>query len=269
MKHAFLIIAHNEFSILQMLVTKLDDMDIDLFVHFDKKVKELPHLEVKKSGLHILNDRVDVRWGTVSQILCELTLFEEASKYGPYDYYHIISGVHLPLKPINEIKAFFERANVCSVLTGLCQSTARQERLKVRSYNLFLRGYSSGNQVVRHVSQFLWKACLAAQRTLKIERNRGKVFYKASNWLSLTDEAVKYILSRKKEIMETFRWSFCGDEYFVPSELMASPLREKIINDDRLLKREILSASASVFHLSDLPELERSNYLFARKFTSR
>ena len=269
MKHAFLIIAHNEFSILQMLISRLDDPDVDLFVHFDRKVKKLPHIEVLKSRLHILDDRVDVRWGTVSQIRCELTLFEEALKCGPYDYYHIISGVHLPLKPVGEIKAFFDSADGCSVLTGLCRSTARQERLKVRSYSFFLNGYSSGNQVVRHVSQFLWKACLGAQRILGIESNRDKVFYKASNWLSLTDEAVKYILSRKKEILDTFRWTFCGDEYFVPTELMASPLKEKIINDDRLLKREILSASASVFHLSDLPELERSDYLFARKFTSR
>ena len=268
MNHAFLIIAHNEFSILQMLISRLDDPDFDLFIHFDRKVKALPHLEVKKSRLHILDERVDVRWGTVSQIQCETALFEEAVKHGPYAYYHIISGVHLPLKPVNGIKAFFDSADGFSVLTGLCQSTARQERVKVRSYNFFLRNYSSRNAVVRKVSHFLWKGCLAAQRVLGIERNRGKFFYKASNWVSLTDEAVRYILSRKKEIMDTFRWSFCGDEYFVPSELMASPLRGKIINDDRLLKREILSASASVFHLSDLPELEQSEYLFARKFTS-
>jgi hypothetical protein len=251
-----------------MLISRLDDPAVDLFIHFDKKVKAIPHLEVENSNLYILDDRIDVRWGTVSQIQCETALLEEAVKHGPYLYYHIISGVHLPLKPVDEIKAFFDSAGGSSVLTGLCQSTARQERLKVRSYNFFLRNYSSPNAVVRNVSQFLWKGCLAAQRVLGIERNRGKFFYKASNWVSLTDEAVRYILSRKKEIMDTFRWSFCGDEYFVPSELMASPLRGKIINDDRLLKREILSASASVFHLSDLPELEQSEYLFARKFTS-
>lgn len=37
MKHAFLIIAHNELRILNILLTMLDDSRNDIFLHLDKK----------------------------------------------------------------------------------------------------------------------------------------------------------------------------------------------------------------------------------------
>ena len=110
MKQAWLVIAHNEFEILQMLIDALDHPGSDIYVHIDKKVKEMPALHAEKSALHLLGRHLDVRWGTVSQIRCELALFEAAAARGPYDYYHIISGVTLPLKPFSELDAFFQAA---------------------------------------------------------------------------------------------------------------------------------------------------------------
>ena len=268
-KHAFLIIAHNEFDILRLLVSKLDDLETDIFIHFDIKVKSIPKIITEKSGIFILDKRIDVRWGSVSQIKCELALFEEAVRHGPYEYYHVLSGVHLPLKPIGDILSLFDSHKGDCILTGLCQSSPYQERLKVHSYNLFLRQYSSLNIVQRSISQFLWKAGLAIQRVLRIRCNRDKVFYKASNWLSITQEAIDYILSRKKEILSTYRFSFCGDEYFIPSELMASPLKDKVVNNEKYLLHNISRSNASTYRLDEYDSLCKTGYLFARKFTER
>ena len=269
MTHAWLIIAHNEFDILQRLVSVLDGVQNAVFIHFDKKVQQLPTIKTTKSRLFVLNNRVDVRWGSVSQIQCELALFETAAKEGPYDYYHVISGVTLPLRPMKEINGYFEDAGGKSVLTGLCQDLPYQETLKVRRYNLFLKNYTSRCSGLKSLSQFLWKSAIAAQRVLGIETNRGKIFYKASNWLSLTDEAVQYILSRKRTILKTYRWSFCGDEYFVPSELKASSLNDKILNSENYLHREIVRSTATTYRLDDLQSLTATGCLFARKFTSQ
>ena len=38
MKHAYLIIAHHEFDILNKLIQAIDDERNDIFIHFDKKV---------------------------------------------------------------------------------------------------------------------------------------------------------------------------------------------------------------------------------------
>ena len=74
MRHAWLIIAHNEFGILQQLISMLDDARSDFYVHIDKKVKQLPELHAEKGRLTILKKRIDVCWGTVSQIRTELLL---------------------------------------------------------------------------------------------------------------------------------------------------------------------------------------------------
>lgn len=268
-KQAFLIIAHNEFEILKLLVSKLDNPKTDIFIHFDKKLKVIPDIKVEFSRLFILDKRVDVRWGHVSQIKCELTLFKEAARNGQYEYYHLISGVHLPLKPIEEILSFFDSQKGDCILSGLCKSTPNQERLKVKTYNLFLRHYSSKFHVLRNVSQFLWKSCVAIQRSLRITRNRSTVFFKASNWLSLTHEAVDYILSKEKEILKTYRFSFCGDEYFIPSELMASPLKDKVVNNEKYLLHNISRSNASTYRLDEYDSLCKTGYLFARKFTEQ
>ena len=39
MKHAYLIIAHNEFNILEKTIELLDDERNDIYLHIDKKVK--------------------------------------------------------------------------------------------------------------------------------------------------------------------------------------------------------------------------------------
>ena len=269
MTHAWLIIAHNEFGILQRLVSALDVPECDIYIHIDRKVPVLPELQVKRSRLAFLKNRVDVRWGSVSQIRCEYLLFETAAANGKYDYYHIISGTTLPLKPLDEIEAFFETNNSKTIFSGLCQDLAYQETLKVRRYNLFLHDYSSHNDFRRSFSQFLWKSAIAIQRILGIEANRGKVFYKASNWASLTDEAVQYLISHKKEILKTYRFSFCGDEYFIPSELMASSLKNTLMNEDHYLLHSISRSNASTYHFDEYSELCRTDYLFARKFTEK
>lgn len=268
MTHAWLIIAHNEFEILQRLVSALDDERSAVFIHFDRKVRALPDIRVSKSHLTVLRERVDVRWGSFSQIECEIALLQAAALEGPFDYYHVISGTTLPLKPFEGIDAFFQTSAGKTILTGLCHDTPYQETLKVRRYNLFLRNYTSRHRFLRGASQFCWRCAIALQRLLHIESNRGRTFYKASNWLSLTEDAVQYILHRKDAIKKTYRWSFCGDEYFIPSELLASPLKDSVVNLDTYLHREIIRSTATTWRLDDLARLSASGCLFARKFTA-
>lgn len=80
MKHAYLILAHNEYPILERLIKAIDDPRNDIYIHFDRKVKDLPKLETVYSDLCIVENRIDVRWGDVSVIEAEYLLFEEALK---------------------------------------------------------------------------------------------------------------------------------------------------------------------------------------------
>ena len=62
MKHAYLILAHTDFALLQVLVSSLDDSRNDIFVHIDKKVSTLPKLNVNHSNVYFAKNRIDVRW---------------------------------------------------------------------------------------------------------------------------------------------------------------------------------------------------------------
>lgn len=267
-RHAWLIITHNEFDILQRLVTALDAPFCDIYIHFDKKVRQLPKIRTHQSRLHILKNRVDVRWGSVSQIRCEFALFQAAAANGPYNYYHIISGTTLPLKPIDEIDRFFAKWKGLNILSGLSKDAPYQENLKIHRYNLFLSNYASRYPLLKAVSQFLWKSAIAVQRTLGLEINRSKEYFKASNWLSLTEDSIQYLLSRETDIFRTYRFTFCGDEYFVPTELSDSALKDKLFCYNKYLKVEMGDANPRILQNADYEELASCDCLFARKFSS-
>ena len=64
-KHAYLILAHNNYYILERLIKLLDDERNDLFIHVDKKVdgfdEEYFLKQVHKSSLNFIQPRVDVK----------------------------------------------------------------------------------------------------------------------------------------------------------------------------------------------------------------
>ena len=68
MKHAYLILAHNEPELLSLLVERLDDVRMISNIHFDRKLSILPDIKTQHAGLYILKDRVDVRWADVSSL---------------------------------------------------------------------------------------------------------------------------------------------------------------------------------------------------------
>ena len=67
MKHAYLIMAHNSPRILRVLLEMIDDERNDIFLHVDKKSNLLKEnkFAMKKAGLHVLEKRINVKWGGV------------------------------------------------------------------------------------------------------------------------------------------------------------------------------------------------------------
>lgn len=241
---------------------------MDFFVHLDAKVKSFPELYVSgQSSLTVLQDRIDTRWGDYSQIATELLLLEKSYAKGKYSHYHIISGTHFPVRPVNEIISFYDKLNGMTVLSGLCQSSSVQEMLKLRHYNLFTRRLAYGSDSSRALFQKMWRLSHEFQKLIKIKRHKDIAFYKASNWVSLSEEAVEYLLKERNSIAKMFRWSFCGDEYFAPTLLKMSPFAGRIVSSEIILKQEMGDANPRVFTLDDYENIISSGCLFARKFS--
>lgn len=266
MKHAWLIIAHNEFEVLQRLISALDSPLCDLYIHFDKKIQKLPVLHVEKSQLFILSERIDVRWGTVSQIKTELLLLETAHKRGPYAHYHILSGAHLPLKSIDELIHFYE-SHPNEEIMRFWPDDAGDADFKLRRYHFPIRDFKSPILWRRVLCQKIWTAVLKVQKIFGIRHLKGSSFRKTDQWLSLTEAACEYLVQHKTSILRKYKWAFCPDEYFVASELMTD--KKFMLRDyPQLLLVEFERESPKSIPLVRLEELKNTDYLWARKFTA-
>lgn len=267
-KHAYLIIAHNEFEVLGMLVSALDDERNDIYIHYDAKVKRLPDIKTNKSSLIILNDRINVCWGDISQIETEYKLWEKSVETSTYKFYHLISGTHFPLRSQAYIHDFYEEVNK-NVFQKL-QTNQSEIDLKVRRYNLFSKYMMSGSSPYSYIiGRFLWNIFLKPQKILGIKKNERCEFYKSSNWVSLKHNAVLYMLKHKKRILKKYRYSFCGDEFFVLSELMDSPLKKTLCFVDNILQQDFVHTNPKIYMLHDYELLISCGCLYARKFSVR
>lgn len=267
MKHAYLIMAHNEFEVLQHLVTMLDDPRNEIFIHYDAKVKVLPILNTLHSDIHISSWRIAVRWGHVSQIAAEYVLFEDAYRRPVhFDYFHVISGVHMPLCTQDRIHDFFDKGKGREFIPRL-DTTPFQADLKMNRYNFFMRYFAHKNKVVSRMAQISWGILQRMQRCLSIRRYHRNDWQHGSNWVSITEQAVAYLLSIRTDVLNRYRYTLCGDEFFVPTELTSSGLNFQIDYSNSLLKHDIDQANAKVYDREDYSELILSDCLFARKFS--
>ncbi len=270
MKHAYLILAHHEFALLQTLIGCLDDARNDIYVHVDKKVKTLPELHAEKARLVLLRNRVDVRWGDYTVVEAEFALFSAAKKNGPYAYYHLLSGVDLPIKSQDYIHRFFEahkgKEFIGYTLTGMTPETVR----KVQRWHLFPGDFKNRSQV-RRVLRSGW---IRVQEAVGYRRNRQVDFKKGSQWVSVTEAMVRCFLEHEMWVRKVFTHTFCSDEMVFQTLCWDSPLRFALYNtqDDgtgcmRLIgwrdNGELVDWSAA-----DYDRLAASPALFARKFNS-
>ena len=269
MKHAYLILAHHEFGLLQTLIDCLDDARNDIYVHIDKKVKDLPELRAEKANLTILDQRVDIRWADYSMVEAEYALFREAQKNGPYAYYHLLSGVDLPIKSQDYIHRFFEENQgkefIGYTLTEMTPETSR----RMQRWHLFPKHFSRK----RNIYSVFRRVFLRCQELLGIKRNRQTVFTKGSQWVSITEQMVQYFLSQEAWGKKTFTHTFVPDECVMQTLCWNSPFREKlysIASDGEGCMRCIGWRNDELIDwcAADYDTLAASPALFARKFNS-
>ncbi len=231
MKHAYLIIAHHKFNQLQTLISLLDDKRNDIFVHVDKKVGRLPFLSARSSCLIILDKRIDTRWGDVSQLKTELLLFETAYKINAerYRYYHLLSGDDLPIKTNDYIHDFFER-NDGKEFVGYTNMNHEQMRNRVFQYHFLTRHYKQTG--ARGVLVQNLRIALETIVNALVIRREDMELKKGANWVSITDEFCRYLLSKKDFLFKRFKHTFCCDEFFIQTLLWDSPFKDNIYDLD-------------------------------------
>lgn len=279
MKHAYLIMAHNDFYILEKLIKLIDDERNDIYLHIDKKVKNFDFDYFKglsrKSNITFVK-RLDVRWGSSKQIDCEYVLFKEAYKKH-YAYYHLLSGVDLPLARQDVIHKFFEENKGKEFVAIDNHKGISSEAIeRVKFYHFLVPLARSKSKLLKKFFGIFHYYSIKFQRLLKIDRLKkyNLHFRKGANWVSVTDAFVGYILSRENEMKKIFKYSFCADELFVQTLLYNSEFYKNIYskkNDDYSgIKRCIdwKRGTPYTYKEEDFNELINSGNFWARKFST-
>lgn len=267
-KQAILIMAHFEFSILEKLLKLLDDSRFDIYLHIDSKVKKFDfdyyQKLVNKSNLYFTK-RLNVKWGTYSQIECELTLLKSAIKNN-YKYYHLISGVDLPIKSNSTIYDFFDKEN--HEFVGFSQNDCLE---RIKYYHLFLNKIKT--------SEFMNKLefhLVKLQEKIKVNRiKKDKIIYKKGcNWFSITNDLAKYVISQEKFIKNKFKYSKCADEMFLQTLVYNSSFKDKVYkkyqDEHQNVKRLIDWKRGEPYTYSDndYQDIINSNCFFVRKVST-
>ena len=272
-----MILAHNQFPLLKKLIAFLDGDDGDIFLHIDAKVRDLDpeeFLSIPKKSRLVMTDRVSVSWGDFSMVEAEYALLRAAVP-GGYDYYHLLSGVDVPLKSRAYIRLFFEENNNINYVNFLAPEISRENRWRVRFYYPFqplnirrswlrkgLRDLSAGVQLLAGVD-----------RTRNTPADL--VFQKGTQWFDITRDLAEYLLAREEDVRQIFRLTYCPDELFVQTMVASSSFRNTLLptafdgkhrNCCRYIDWE--RGSPYVFTDEDLETLIHTDpgCLFARKF---
>ncbi|ATO45698.1 hypothetical protein C5L30_001298 [Companilactobacillus farciminis] len=292
-KHAYLLIAHNKFEQLSLLISLLDDYRNDIFILIDKKSKLTDEIKsslfksAKNSYIQIYHDK-DISWGDYSQIKAEMELFKAANEHGTYSYYHLLSGQDLPIQNQNYIHTFFDKHPNKIFLTIVPFETFKKNKImsRVKYHYKFIKYYSHSNphkleriffKLLEHINFIYQNLNGTAARRLK---SLPKIGY-SSNWISLNEDAVNYILSKHYEIYDIFKDSFLCDELFVPTILFNNQKYKNMIfyNTPSHDKPEELQGNLRYINWwdgspytwtdNDLNTIQRARelgHLFSRKF---
>lgn len=274
MKHAFLILAHTNYPLVGRLLKKLDSEDNNIYIHIDAK-SDFSDADTEffkncctRSKI-VFADRYNVTWGGYSQVNAEMRIFELAARDNN-DYYHIISGVDFPTKPMNEIHAFFEKNNGKEFVEFFSDEFMPQVTHRY-SYYYWLQEKCGRN---RSALYYLNKILAKAQEYLRFDRTKkynNVKFCGGSNWVSVTHNFVTYLLSKEAEIKKMFSHSICCDEVFLQTILVNSEFSESVypsnlrsVDWERGDKK---LGSPYTYTANDYDELVNSDNFFCRKVT--
>ena len=275
-KHAYLIMAHTQPELLKILLQMLDDERNDIYIHVDAKAEDYPMDEifnVLKKSTCIFTERTDVKWGAYSQIHCEMVLLKEAVKK-EHAYYHLLSGMDLPIKTQDEIYTFFEKYDGLEFVDEDAAVISEAALSRVKYVHKF---YGKAGSVRDLFGALETKG----QKLFGVDRTKkyGQIiFQKGRNWFSITHKLAKLTVEKEAWIREVFADSVCGDELFLQTVARNSEFAERICNpitmpeipDTRYIDWERGSNNNPyIFRETDKEDLENHSALFARKFDYR
>ena len=278
MKLAFLIVCHKNPEQINCMIKILSNPDIDFYIHVDKKCEIDQYINSCNSNVYLLpnEQRIDIKWGTFSQVQATLNLLKYANKK-QYDYYWQISGQDFPLVSAKKIINIINNDNkqkmhnyvnlFISKNNGSKNSTNYDKRNEI----LFPEWMMKRNLKYRIIRR-LWVSITGGYRhTFRIfvrSSLKEVKFYFGSSWWCISSEFKKYILNYIKihpEYIEFFKKTSYPDESFFQTLLMNSEYRNSRVEYLHYIDWREGNSSPKTLKCEDLDKMFESGKLMARK----
>ena len=282
-RHAYLIMAYNNWRQLRMLVELLDDGRNDIFIHVDKRAGEFPREEIASaarfSGLTFI-PRKNVYWADYSQTDVELDLLEAASRKEAYHYYHLLSGMCLPLKNQDELHRFFDGQD--KEFISMVRDGGAYTHEHAGYYHLLLH-----NPVFRSCKALkaVNMALVYGQKLIGVDRLRknNMIMSTGWTWFSITHRFCRHMVEHRELIEKTFRHTQASDEMVMGTMVVNFGLEDSVYDINNGEKNDYVPGGKRLIDWNrgkpytwgastpeeDFRTLMDSDCLFARKFDER
>ena len=285
MKLAIVVLAHDRPGQLALLLSALRHPEVRPYLHVDRR-SELAPFDDALAGAGLdevqLLPRHPTAWGSADLVDAALEGLSQGVRDG-CDYFALISGHDFPLRPVEEILAFFERAGSRSYLEHFPLPTPRwrfegRDRTDFYTYTVLGRRETCipRGEDTSFLSRRgrLLNEMLRVRGALKPTRHFPDYAtpFGGSQWWNLSRAAAGHVLDFLDEHPDYRRYhshTLAPDEVFFQSILLGTGFaaEHEIVNDTlRFMRWPDKESHPRVLTMDDLPAMLASDSLFARKF---
>lgn len=258
--------------------------DARIYLHIDKQVelepfqRALTNISIK-TAVHWVK-RVKTVWAEFSLVQATLNgLNEILQDHSERGYIILLSGQDYPIKPVSFIREFFEMNDgknfiQCYEMPAYWEKERGLVRVEKKYFTF--RGQRRTFPPDSPPKSVQGRIFLELQRMYfwrKVSLPRGLKLHRGTQWWCLTREAARYMVEYIRQnpgIRQYFQYAWAPDEIIFQTILGSAENRKKTIvhdNDLRYVEWDRPTPPyPAILKTSDLPALETSDKLFARKF---
>lgn len=275
MNVVYAIVCHKITNPLLQTVQHLSsDKENIVLIHVDKKSDIKEFLSLEKTNVHLIPNRVEVTWGTLSLTRSILQLMEFSLNF-QYDFFFLLSGDDIPLKNNTKLRKLLSNFPDNNFISFDKKATDEdnENRIKYSHPDWFFQRDSKLTKVKRRAF-VLTRDIFYKNKSFEENRHRLPPLYKGSNWFGLTADTIKYILgyiTANGWFLKLFDKSFASDEVVFHTIIKTNPKLKIFEHIDypspslRYIDWESGPEYPKNLGEEDKIKIETSPYFFARK----
>ena len=238
MNIAYLLSPYKDVLHVKRLIEALHE-DAEFFIHVDRK-SDLNAFRsvIQGDRVHFLENRVEVGWGTMSQVEYQMRLLQAAVDFPKhFDRLFSLSGQDYPVWSNRQITEFLESLGNKEVVQGICMDSEAILESQTELYQVARPQVQLGF-LPRRANSVL---TVMARKFLKWTGHRKQLYfyddegclvhlYKGSDWWCMTEELAQYVLNKyhhDNSYKKYFADSFTPSETMIQTMAFNSPVFAK------------------------------------------